>query len=707
MAAVKSTYDITKVRNLGVIAHIDAGKTTTTDHILYYAGAKHKLGEVDKGTTTTDYDEEEQERGITIYSACIPFQWRDITFNLIDTPGHVDFTAEVERSLRVLDGAVVVFDAQKGVEAQSETVWRQADKYDVPRIVFVNKMDVVGANFANVVAEVAERLEGQPVPITVPIGAGSIKDSDAPFAGVVDVIAQEALYFDKADNGKSIRREPIPANMVAEVASYREKLFDVLTQNDDTDLITAAILEGKDIEPTAVKKLLRLQTLKRQVQPVLCGSGREHAGIQPLLDAVCDYLPSPLDRPPVTGTNPKKPDKRETRKPDPKEPFCGLVFKIVAHPNGERFFVRVYSGTLKPQTRPYNPGKDAKELTGKLYHIHADPLKGLEEVESAPAGDIVALIGLKDSATGDTLCDAANPIVLESIRFADTVVSQSIEPESSADKDKLAASLQLLQREDPTFRVRLDKDTGQTLMSGMGMLHLEVKRHRMERDFRLKIRVGRPRVSYRETVRDPKRSEGVFDRQIGGAQVRASVALTVAPASGVTKIPVAFDFDASALSPLTMQAVEQGVRGSLESGQLGYPIIDVGVTVHAVTDSPEAPPTVNETALQAAAADAVNKAMRDNIRLMEPIMDVEVATPEESLGPVTADLNARRAEIQVSSPRGKWWVVEARAPLAKMFDYADKLRSLSQGRASSTMEPYAYAPAPDDVLRAILNGEVF
>lgn len=706
-AASKSVYDITKVRNLGVIAHIDAGKTTTTDHILYYADAKHKLGEVDKGTTTTDYDEEEQERGITIYSACIPFQWRDVTINLIDTPGHVDFTAEVERSLRVLDGAVVVFDAQKGVEAQSETVWRQADKYDVPRLVFVNKMDVVGANFANVVTEIAERLEGRPVPIAIPIGAGSVKDSAMPFAGVVDLIAQEALYFDKVDSGKTIRREPIPAALADEVASYRERLFDVLTQNDEADLITSTVLEGANVDPARVRQLLRQQTLKRLVQPVLCGSGREHAGIQPLLDAVCDFLPSPLDRPPVTGTNPKKPEKRETRKPDPKEPFCGLVFKIVAHPNGERFFVRVYSGTLKPQTRPYNPGKDAKELTGKLYHIHADPLKGLEDVESAPAGDIVALIGLKDSGTGDTLCDAANPILLESIRFADAVVSQSIEPESSADKDKLAATLQLLQREDPTFHVRLNKDTGQTLMSGMGMLHLEVKRHRMERDFRLKVRVGKPRVSYRETIRAAERADGIFDRQIGGAQVRASVALTVAPSAGAAKIPVAFDFDTAALSPTTMQAVEQGVRGSLESGQLGYPVINVGVTVHAVADSPEAPPTVNEMAVQSAAADAVNKVMRDNIRLMEPIMSVEVATPEESLGPVTADLNARRAEIQESSPRGKWWVVEARAPLAKMFDYADKLRSLSQGRASSTMEPYAYAPAPDDVLRAILNGEVY
>jgi elongation factor G len=699
-------YHLEKIRNLGVIAHIDAGKTTTTEHLLYYAGAKHRLGEVDKGTTETDYDPEEQQRGITIYSACVPFQWRDCTINLIDTPGHVDFTAEVERSLRVLDGAVVVFDAQKGVEAQSETVWRQADRYGVPRLVFVNKMDVVGADFANVLQEIRERLEGHPVPVTVPIGAGSVKDSPAPFAGVIDLLAMEALYFE-GDDGKRIRRAPIPEALAACAQAYRDLLFDALTRHDEQDLITSALLEGQPVDLAKVKRLLREQTLKRLIQPVLCGSGREHAGIQPLLDAVTDYLPSPLDRPPVVGTNPKKPDKQERRKPDVTEPFCGLVFKVVAHPNGERFFVRVYSGVLKPQTRPFNPRTNAKELTGKLYHVHADPLKGLEDVPDAPAGDIVALIGLKGSITGDTLCDAQHPILLEPIHFADAVVSQSIEPESSGDKDKLTATLDLLQREDPTFRVRVDKETGQTLMSGMGMLHLEVKRHRMERDFRLTVRVGRPRVSFRETIHSATRTEGVFDRQIGTTPVSAQVVLRMRPDKTEKQIPIDYAIDRSAHTPAVLAALEQGIRGALESGFLGYPVINLRVTVEELRDSPEVTPSVNEMAVQAAGADAVNKALRDNMQLLEPIMRVEVAVPEESLGPVTADLNARRAEINSSTPRGKWWVVEALAPLAKMFDYADKLRSLSQGRASSTMEPHAYAPAPDDVLRGILEGEVY
>jgi elongation factor G len=699
-------YQIDRIRNLGVIAHIDAGKTTTTEHLLYYAGAKHRLGTVDAGTTETDYDPEEQERGITIYSACIPFQWRDCIVNLIDTPGHVDFTAEVERSLRVLDGAVVVFDAQKGVEAQSETVWHQADKYGVPRLVFVNKMDVVGADFENVLTEIHDRLEGVPVPITVPIGSGSIKDSPTPFAGVIDLLAFEALYFEP-DDGKKIRREEIPAELKDRAQVYRDQLFDALTRHDEHDLITSALLEGRPPELAKVKQLIREQTLKRLIQPVLCGSGREHAGIQPLLDAACEFLPSPLDRPPVVGTNPKHASKQEKRKPDVKEPFCGLVFKIVTHPNGERFFVRVYSGVLKPQTRPFNPSKDVKELTGKLYHVHADPLRGLEEVTEAPAGDIVALVGLRQSITGDTLCEFQHQILLEPIQFAEAVVSQSIEPESSADKDKLGSTLDLLQREDPTFRVRADKDTGQTLMSGMGMLHLEVKRHRMERDFRLKVRVGRPLVSFRETVRTALRAEGEFDRVIGGTATRAKVTLTLKPDAGDKHLPIDYAIDRATVNPTIAAALEQGIRGALESGQIGYPVINVRAIVEGLTDSPEVAPSNNEIAVQAAAADAVNRAMRDNMALLEPIMRVEVAVPEESLGPVTADLSARRAEIQASSPRGKWWVVVALAPLRTMFDYADALRSLSQGRASSTMEPHSYAAAPDEVLKAILEGGAY
>jgi elongation factor G len=445
-----AAFDLTKVRNLGIIAHIDAGKTTTTDHVLYYAGAKHKLGEVDAGTTETDYDPEEQERGITIYSACIPFKWRDCTVNLIDTPGHVDFTAEVERSLRVLDGAVVVFDAQKGVEAQSETVWRQADKYQVPRMVFINKMDVVGANFANAVSEVSERLEGHPAPLTIPIGAGSIKDSSTPFRGIIDLLDMKALFFDPKNEGKSFRSEAIPADYQAETQKWRDNLFEVLTKHDDKDKITSAYLEGKPIAIDTLREVIREQTLARRIQPVFCGSGREHIGIQPLMDGVTYYLPSPLDRPPVVGRNPAKKDKEEQRKPDPKEPFAGLVFKIVADTHGDLYYLRIYSGTLKANSRPWNPVRAVKEFASKIYHIHADP-KNREDLPTASAGDIVGIIGPKDSITGDTLCDQQQPIVLEQIQFAEAVVSQSIEPESSADKEKLEATLNRLRREDPTF----------------------------------------------------------------------------------------------------------------------------------------------------------------------------------------------------------------------------------------------------------------
>lgn len=705
MAAPAPDADLSKIRNIGVIAHIDAGKTTTTEHLLYYAGAVHRLGAVDSGNTTTDYDEEEQERGITIYSACVPFDWRDCHVNLIDTPGHVDFTAEVERSLRVLDGCVVVFDAQKGVEAQSETVWRQADKYQVPRLVFVNKMDVVGAHFANVVEEIRDRLEGKPVPIILPIGSGSPKDSPTPFTGIIDLIEQKAIFFNATDQGKSFRTEPIPESLLLDVQSYREQLFDTLTKHDEGDLITSAYLEGREIPPETIRAVLRQQTIQRHIQPVLCGSGREHIGIQPLLDAVTWYLPSPLDRPPVTGTNPKKKDKDEKRKPDPKEPFCGLVFKVVVDPHGELFFVRVYSGTVKANSRQLNAGRDVKENVTKLFHVHADPKRGREEVHSTSAGDIVAVQGMRDAITGDTLCDAQHPIVLEKITFAEAVVSQSVEPETSADKDKLTEVLERLRREDPTFTWRVDRDTGQTLMNGMGMLHLEIKKHRMERDFRLKVRVGKPRVSYRETLKRPIRTEGECIRQTGTSGLFAKLKVefeTLQPMKGFPSIAVYNRIESDALPPLFLASAEQGIKNALESGDLGYPVMNVRATILSAQMDEQ---LSNEVAFQAAGADAVHKALRDNIILLEPWMKLEVTVPEEYLGPVSSDLNARRAEIREVLTRGKLRVIEALVPLARMFDYADKVRSLSQGRASSTMEPHAYLPAPPDVLRALLHPE--
>jgi elongation factor G len=693
--------DLAKIRNLGIIAHIDAGKTTTTEHVLFYAGAKHKLGGVDEGTTETDYDEEEQERGITIYSACIPFQWLGCTVNLIDTPGHVDFTAEVERSLRVLDGAVVVFDAQKGVEAQSETVWRQADKYHVPRLAFINKMDVVGANFTNAVEEIRERLEGNPVPVMIPIGSGSIKDSPTPFGGIIDLLEMKALYYDAASSGKKFRTEAIPENLQDEARRWREALFEILTRKDDHDRLTSAYLEGREIPVETIRQVIREQTLARHIQPVFCGSGREHIGIQPLMDGVVHYLPSPVDRPPVEGVNPRNKERKERRRPDPKEPFCGLVFKIIADKHADLYYLRVYSGTLKANSRVLNPGKEVKEFASKLYHIHADP-KDRDELPLTHAGDIVAVTGPRDSITGDTLCDQQHPIILEQISFAEAVVSRSIEPESSADRDKLVEVLNRLKREDPTFTWRIDPDTGQTLMNGMGLLHLEVKQHRMERDDRLKIRVGKPLVSYRETLRRAITAEGEY-RQPGATGVFAKLKVRFEPSSDLNPAVTGDAILLESMPPAFYSAAEDGVRNSLSSGELGYPVIRVKATV--LEGEPKDAALSNEMAFEAAGAQAVHKALRDNMVLLEPVMRVEVTVPEEYLGPITADLNARRAEITEVTARGKLRIIEAQVPLRLMFDYSDKVRSLSQGRAGWTMEPKAYAPVPDDVLRAMLHPE--
>jgi elongation factor G len=711
MTMAKATsFDLHKVRNLGVIAHIDAGKTTTTEHLLYYSGAVHKLGGVDEGNTVTDYDQEEQERGITIYSACVPFEWKGHTINLIDTPGHVDFTAEVERSLRVLDGAIVVFDGQKGVEAQSETVWRQANKYGVPRLVFVNKMDVVGANFAKTLGTIHARLtrnpaeDGRPVPVVIPIGSGSPADSRTPFRGVIDLIEMRAKFFDAGDYGKTVRDADIPEENLEDARKYREQLFDALTQHDDKDLITSAVLEGNDPDPAKVRQLVREQTLARQIYPVLAGSGREHIGIQPLLDAVVFYLPSPPECPPVVGTDPKGKGKELKRKPDPKEPFCALVFKAAWHPNGNRFFIRVYSGVMKPNMRAYNPGKDTKENIAKLFHVHADPARGLEEVPEGPAGDIVCVVGLKDTATGDTLCETAHPILLEPISFAEAVVSQSIEPESGGDKDKLGLALEVLQLEDPTFKVKADKDTGQTLMSGMGTLHLEVKRHRLERDFRLKVRVGKPRVSYREMLREPRTVETKVDR-LGDKPTFAE--LKVSFTNFKTDKPVSVfnvvNTDENPIPPLFLAAAEKALSDALSTGELGYPMMNAQARM---LDAKFDPALSTEDAFVAAAIRAYREASQDNVRLMEPIMKVTVTTPSQFLGSILGDLGARRGEIdaQEMSADGSMVDVVARVPLSELFTYANEVRSLSQGRAAAGIEPDKYMPAPDEILRQ-LRGE--
>jgi elongation factor G len=559
---------------------------------------------------------------------------------------------------------------------------------------------VVGANYAATLHQIRERLSGMPLPVVIPIGAGSIKETQTPFVGVIDVIAMKALYFDAGDHGRTIRTADIPAENLEEAKKYREELFDVLTRNDEKDLVTSAYLEGTDVPADTVRALIREQAIKRLVQPVLCGSGREHAGIQPLLDAICHYLPSPLDRPPVVGINPKK-EKEEKRKPDFKDPFCGLVFKVIAQDSGDLFYIRTYSGLLKNNARVYNPGKDVKENIGKLYHIHADPTQR-DELPETYAGDIVAVIGLKDSVTGDTLCETQHPILLEPITFAETVVSQQIEPESSADKDKLANVLNKLQREDPTFVVKTDKDTGQMLMSGMGTLHLEVKRHRMERDFRLKIRVRPPQVSYRETIRNKVTVTGECDRMIGGKNVFARVKVEFVPRKAEQPVSVTNKLKPNDLPAPFPDVIVRGLKSALQSGGLGFPVLNVHATV---VDADFDPERSTEPAFEAAAADAVMKAFsRENMQLLEPMMKLTVTVPSESSGNVFSYLMAHRGEVDRQDSDGRLFVIEARVPLVNMFDYADDLRSLTAGRASSTLEPHSYAPAPDEVLRSFLEG---
>ncbi len=696
------------IRNIGIIAHIDAGKTTTTERILYYTGEVHRMGDVDKGNTTTDYLEEERERGITIVAAAITCKWKDaqgnpITINIIDTPGHVDFTAEVERSLRVLDGAVVVFSAVEGVEAQSETVWRQAAKYSVPRICFINKMDRIGAEFDRVFTEITERLESHPIPLQIPIGAGP-EGTMGEFKGLIDLIAMRALYYKTEDLGSTITEAEIPEDIRPDAELWRERMLNALADFDETftDQYMAA-LEGEELTEADIIAALRRATLTGRAQPVLCGSSFKYVGVQRLLDAVSSYLPSPLDRPPVVGHHPKK-GTELVRKPDPDEPFCGLVFKITNDAHGDLSFVRIYSGELKAGTRVFNPGRDKKEICSRLYHIRADERVKIEETW---AGDIVGVVGLKDSVTGDTLCDASHPILLEKIEFPETVISMSIEPVSSADKGKLADTLASLAREDPTFAYKVNEETGQTLISGMGELHMEILKNRMTRDYNLKVHVGRPRVSYRETIRKAvKRVEGTCIRQTGGSGLYAKVTIDleheVLPKGGPT-LRFVNKMKNGTIPAEFVPAIEGGLRDEAKSGgRTGYPLVDLKVTL---VDADAHDVDSNDLAFGFAASDALKKAVHEaGAVLLEPIMKIEVVTPEDYLGDIMADLMSRRAQIDKMYDRGKLRVIEARAPLEKMFGYSTAVRSLSQGRASYSMEPLEYAAAPDELLESLAGG---
>ncbi len=693
-------WPLERIRNIGIIAHIDAGKTTTTERILYYTGASHRMGDVDDGTTTTDFDPEEQQRGITIYSAAITCQWKDIRINIIDTPGHVDFTAEVERSLRVLDGGVVIFSAREGVEAQSETVWRQANKYRVPRICFINKMDRIGASFERTFGEIRDRLHANPVAVQIPIGRGSPPDPDA-LTGVIDLIEMKALYWEEGTQGEKWTVADIPESHADVAAEWRATLLDKVSAFDDE--ILNLFVEEAEIPPALVHRALRKATLALELQPVFCGTSLNYIGVQPLLDGVSAYLPSPLDRPAVEGMNPtaKKGPVAEKRAPSVKEPFCGLIFKIQSDAHGDLCFVRVYSGVLKGRSRLLNPRTGKKEMITQLWQIQADRREKIE-AESAEAGEIIGVTGPKEIVTGDTLCEPNNPIALESIVFPEPVISMAVEPESSADRKKLAETLQLLARQDPTFRARINEETGQTIISGMGELHLEVIRHRMERDFKLNVRVHKPRVSYRETIRKTVDVEGEFNRTVGGVSQIANVRIRMEPFSSDEAITLRSEMPPGVLPEAFVQAVLHSLGSEAEGGgSLGFPLMQVKITLLNASCND---PVVAEVFLQNAAVDAVRKAVSAaGMMLLEPVMKLEVVVPEEFLGNIHGDLNARRATVVGSEQRGDLHQITAEAPLAAMFGYSTQVRSLSQGRASYSMEPLKYQEAPKDVLDAMLG----
>lgn len=677
------------IRNIGVIAHIDAGKTTVTERMLFCSGATHRLGEVDKGTTETDFDEEEQKRGITIYSACVTFPWKRNTINLIDTPGHVDFTAEVERCLRVLDGGVVVFSAREGVEAQSETVWRQADKYGVPRIAFINKMDREGANFARTFADIKERLHANPVAIQLPVGEGPPHIENA-FRGVIDLIKMKVLTF--VEDGRKIVEAEIPEELLTDAQIAREELLEAISDFDD-ELMELAMNE-EAVPESLIHRALRTATLAREIQPVLCGSALDYIGVPPILDAAAAYLPSPADKPPVVGMEKKKKEEVEgVRKPDAKEPFCGLVFKVVAAKTGDLSFIRVYSGALKANSRVLNPGKGKKENVAQLWRIQAARKEQTPVVE---AGDIVGIIGLRNSVTGDTLCDPQSPILLESIDFPETVISMAIEPDTTNERKKLGEVLELMKRQDPTFNAIESEESGQTLISGMGELHLEVIKNRLLRDFDLKVKFHKQRVNYRETIAAAVEVQGTCSRHLAGQQLSASVKLKVEPNLGSPGVLVTSrcspeevpgEFLVAALEELTGRGEGGGAIG-------GFPLSQLKVTVVGGA----ADENSNEVAFRIAAGDAFEQALRaGGPVLLEPVMKLEISTPEDHMGDLVGDLQQRRGLVSNTENRGNRYIIEAEAPLAELFGYSSAMRSLSKGLAGCSMEPLRYAPAPASV----------
>ncbi|HOQ15399.1 MAG TPA: elongation factor G [Candidatus Paceibacterota bacterium] len=697
---MESNYPIEKIRNIGFIAHIDAGKTTTTERVLYYTGLTHKIGDIDEGTTVMDWMDQEKERGITITSAATTCFWiptyrnhnQDYAhrINIIDTPGHIDFTAEVQRSLRVLDGAVIIFDGVAGVEPQSETVWHQADKYNVPRMCFINKMDRTGANFEEDLKSIREKLTVNAQPINIPIGA------EDKFEGVIDLIQFKAVYFE-GHSGQDLVFKEVPENLKESALKWRNLLIEKIVEQDEE--LLNHYLEGKEPSEEEMRRVLRKATIEEKIIPVLCGSSFRNKGVQPLLDAIVEFLPSPLDLPPVKGINPKT-GEEEIRKPDVNDPFCALIFKVATDPYvGTLTYFRVYSGTFKKGNYLLNASKGHQERIGRLLRMYSSRR---EEIDEISAGDIAATVGLKNTTTSDTLADINHPIVLEQIVFPEPVISIKIEPESRADQEKMSLVLRKLMDEDPTFKVRTDPDTGETLISGMGELHLEILVDRMKREFGLKIKTGQPQVAYKETIKKSIESEGKYIRQSGGRGQYGHVWLRLEPLERGKGFEFVDMIKGGVIPKEFIPAVEKGVKEASEKGVLaGYPITDIRVTLydgsfHEVDSSDFAFKIAGSMAFQEGAKKA-------NPVLLEPIMKVEVITPEKFMGDVIGDLNAKRGKTEEIKDRANMKVIEAKVPLKEMFGYATNLRSMTEGRGSFTMEFDHYEEVPATILSQIIG----
>ena len=686
-------HPLERYRNIGIIAHIDAGKTTTTERILFYTGKTYRLGSVDDGTTVTDWMDQERERGITIVSAAVSAEWKGFQINIIDTPGHIDFTAEVQRSLRVLDGGVVIFDAVQGVEPQSETVWRQADRYGVPRICFVNKMDRTGASFERAVEMIRQRLGANPVPVQMPVG------SESSFAGVVDLMTQKAILWEE-DLGKEAVETAIPEDLREQAAFMREQMVERIAETDED--LTLKYLEGSEISIDELKAAMRRAVIRGVATPVFCGSSLRNKGVQPLLDGIIDYLPSPSDIPPVKGTHPHTGEEIERPAQDD-APLSALVFKIVTDPYvGRLAYIRVYSGKLSQSAMVYNSTKEQRERIGRLLRMYADRREDITEIY---AGDIGAVLGLKNSFTGDTLSDASSTVILENISFPEPVISVAIEPKTTADQDKMGEALRKLSEEDPTFRVRGDEETGQTIISGMGELHLEVLVDRMLREFRVQARVGKPQVAYRESITRPvERAEMRYVKQTGGRGQYGHVILGLQVGEPGSGIQFSNNIIGGVIPKEYIGAIEKGVREAAEGGVIGgYPVTDIAVSLY---DGSYHEVDSNEMAFKVAGSMAFKEGVQKGAPVIqEPVMKVEVVAPEEFLGDIISQLNARRGEIQGMEVRpGNAQAVKGMVPLAEMFGYATDLRSATQGRGVFTMEFDHYARVSESVARAIIGG---